>query len=225
MISAEVKEFIEENIDLIEDNKWEEVYESIYPQLGLYHIGEFTQIILEANINPLEYMDYIPYGYLYNSSDLENFTIPDHIKTIGDWAFRGCSGLMGIDIPNSVESIGDYAFQFCEGLTNIIIPDGVANIGWMAFCGCQELTNMVIGNGVTEIGSALFQDCIALKSVTIPSSVVRISTNAFRGCRKLKNIHYLGTKEQWQKIDKRSRWIPRYSNKYIHCTDGDIELK
>ena len=37
--------------------------------------------------------------------------------SIGDRAFRNCSGLTEITIPDSVTSIGDYAFEDCSGLT------------------------------------------------------------------------------------------------------------
>ena len=46
-MNEELKAFIEKNIDLIEDNKWEEVYENDFP------IG-FTETILECGINPLK---------------------------------------------------------------------------------------------------------------------------------------------------------------------------
>lgn len=115
MINDGVKEFIENHIDLIENNEWEEVYNSTY-YLSFNTIGEFTQTMLEANINPLNYLDYIPDYYLYNSNISGKFVIPNNITNIGEEAFRGCSSLTSITIPDSVTSIGSDAFSNCSEL-------------------------------------------------------------------------------------------------------------
>lgn len=53
--------------------------------------------------------------------------------SIGDSAFRNCSGLTSITIPDSVITIGGGAFYGCTGLTSITIPDSVTSIGDSAF--------------------------------------------------------------------------------------------
>ena len=40
-------------------------------------------------------------------------TIPNSVTSIGNYAFRDCSGLTSVSIPNSVTSIGNGAFQNC----------------------------------------------------------------------------------------------------------------
>ena len=82
----ELKQFIEENISLIDANKWDEIYwnaprfdcseenpDGITPYL--------TDILLECGINPLSYMKEIPYGY-YCNSEVEEFIVPDNIERI-----------------------------------------------------------------------------------------------------------------------------------------------
>ena len=57
------------------------------------------------------------------------------VTTIGEAAFRECSGLTSVTIPNSVTSIGHYAFGGCSGLTSVTIGSGVTSIGFHAFDG------------------------------------------------------------------------------------------
>ena len=70
------------------------------------------------------------------------FIIPNSVTSIGDFAFRGCTGLTSITIPNSVTSIGSGAFYGCTGLTSITIPDSVTSIVNHAFFGCSGLTSI-----------------------------------------------------------------------------------
>ncbi|MBQ2426267.1 MAG: leucine-rich repeat domain-containing protein, partial [Lachnospiraceae bacterium] len=42
-------------------------------------------------------------------------TIPDSVTTIGNSAFRYCTGLTSVTIPDSVTTIGNYVFYNCTG--------------------------------------------------------------------------------------------------------------
>ena len=71
----------------------------------------------------------IPESITYNNSKYS-------VTSIGDWAFKECSGLTSVTIPNSVTSIGEAAFNGCSGLTSITIPNSVTSIGDWAFEDC-----------------------------------------------------------------------------------------
>ena len=73
-------------------------------------------------------------------SGCKNTIIPNSVTSIGDWAFRDCSGLTSVNIPNSVTSIGDEAFRGCSGLTRIDVypnPEKVST-GARAFDGVPK---------------------------------------------------------------------------------------
>ena len=121
-------------------------------------------------------------------SGLTSVTIPNSVTSIGSYAFYGCSGLTSITIGNSVTSIGSYAFYGCSGLTSIEIPNSVTSIGKYAFLSCSGLTSVTIPNSVTSIGGGAFSGCSGLTSVTIPNSVTSIGSSAFLGCSGLTSI-------------------------------------
>ncbi|MCM8871999.1 MAG: leucine-rich repeat domain-containing protein [Paludibacteraceae bacterium] len=115
-------------------------------------------------------------------------TIPNSVTSVGEEAFRGCTGLTSVTIPNSVTSIGFWAFLDCTGLTSITIPNSVTSIGNSAFYRCTGLTSVTISNSVTSIGSSVFSGCTGLTSVTIPNSVTSIGELAFYDCTGLTSI-------------------------------------
>ena len=171
---------------------------------------------------------YIKQSCFNGCKSLTNISFPDSITSIGWNAFNGCSSLVNIVIPNSVTSIGSYAFKDCSSLANITIPNSVTSIENYAFSDCSSLANITIPESVTSIGSETFYNCSSLTSITIPESVTSIGQDAFYNCSSLTNITYKGTKEQWNKIDKRIvsgkvDWCDS-TLKTITCTDGVITL-
>ncbi|MDE7377289.1 MAG: leucine-rich repeat domain-containing protein, partial [Muribaculaceae bacterium] len=104
------------------------------------------------------------------------------VIAIGECSFKNCNGLTSVTIPSSVKSIGDYAFYGCS-LSSIDIPDATTSIGNFTFCGCRELASVTIPTSVTSIGEHTFAGCVRLTSVIIPNSVVHIGNGAFFDCR------------------------------------------
>ena len=92
--------------------------------------------------------------------------MPNSVKSIGRYAFQGCSGLTELTLPNSVKSIGDRAFAYCSGLTELTLPNSVTSIGNCAFGGCSGLTELILPNSVTSIGDAAFSECSDLSKIT-----------------------------------------------------------
>ena len=125
-------------------------------------------------------------------SGCKNTDIPDSVTSIGEGAFRGCTGLTSITIPDSVTDIGVSAFEGCTGLISITIPDSVTSIGGVAFCDCTGLTSITIPDSVTSIGGVAFCDCTGLTSITIPDSVTAIGASAFEGCTGLTSVCFMG---------------------------------
>ena len=126
--------------------------------------------------------------YAFYKSGLTSVTIPNSVKSIGEFAFEFCYSLTSIAIPNSVTSIGYSAFLYCSALTYITIPNSVTTIGSGAFSYCKSLTSVKIPNSITSLGNSVFSNCSGLTSVEIPNSVTRIGDYAFAACYTLTSI-------------------------------------
>lgn len=141
MMDEQLKKFIEENINLIEKNtkeSWGEIYKNIYYE----YTGEFTQIMLEAGIDPADVLGYIPVNYL-NRCNIQNYEIPHIVTDIGDYAFCYCSNLTDIEIPNSIIKIGYCSFAYCRSLENVVIENNRINIDDYAFQYCDDLKEII----------------------------------------------------------------------------------
>ena len=133
-------------------------------------------------------------------SSLTSVIIPDSVTSIGDWAFYDCYALTSVVIGDSVTSIGYDAFYHCSSLTSVVLPDSVTSIGMWAFSRCSSLTSVVIPDSVTSIGEWAFSHCTSLTSVVIGDSVTSIGNYAFYGFDALTDVYYTGTEEEWATI-------------------------
>ena len=103
-------------------------------------------------------------------------TFDKDITTIGDKAFQRVTNntpsnwATSITLPESVKTIGDYAFAQCYSLTTINIPDSVTSIGQYAFQSCDAVTTVTIGNSVKSIGSSAFYNCYEIKEIICEST-------------------------------------------------------
>ena len=108
-------------------------------------------------------------------------------------------------------------FSGCTSLLTVNIPKGVEKIGSDVFLRCTSLRSISIPEGVTSLGRSAFQLCSSLVFVNIPRSMRSIERLVCVGCSSLKEIHYNGTKAEWEQIE--GRYLGR--DMTIVCKDGN----
>jgi hypothetical protein len=81
----------------------------------------------------------------YGSSALGTVSLPASLKTIGTYAFRGCTNMVLAPLPvdSLLETIGHGAFEYCSGITAVNLPATVTEIGNSAFYTCSALERLV----------------------------------------------------------------------------------
>ena len=148
----------------------------------------------------------IPDGFCSGMENLKKVTLLPGVQTIGESAFAG-TGIEEFSLPESVTSIGNYAFANCDNLTEVVIPETVTSIGESVFADCENVEKVVWSDKLTEIPKNTFKNCVSLKdidfgnvqsigtsafdtctsltSVNIPDSVTNIGDHAFSGCSSL----------------------------------------
>jgi len=156
----------------------------------------------------------------YNGSET-NISIPENIKSIGEYAFANNYTLKSVIIPKCVTSIGDFAFYGynengdLSSLASVTIPSSVTNIGYKAFDGTTWLENypndfvvagnqilihykgadgsVIIPENINSIGQGAFEACSGLYTVELKRGIVSIGDNAFRACGDLSNATVSGS--------------------------------
>ena len=119
----------------------------------------------------------------YECGNITSITIPNGVKTIGEFAFAGCSNLTKITIPASVTRIADDAFAWCTKLTAIALNSSNKSFVYAGgmllsankkriFAVSRAATSISVPNGVTVLPYGFLAGCTKLTTVALPKSVV-----------------------------------------------------
>ena len=124
----------------------------------------------------------------FSAKGLQSFVMTDHVTSVADNAFAGCSELRDIVMSRQLTSIPKGMFNECYALESIVIPEGVREIGENAFRYCENLRSIVLPSGLKAISDGAFLECGALKCIYLPPTLESIGDAAFMGCRTLVSL-------------------------------------
>ena len=112
--------------------------EKFFKRLALYAAPYGTsgviQVLYESGIDVLNYLDYIPEGAFYSRKIEDIFTVPNHIKVIGERAFQ-FSSLTKLDLSKNsqLEFIREAAFLKSNLTGEVYLPDSLKSLFLSAF--------------------------------------------------------------------------------------------
>ena len=123
----------------------------------------------------------------HKNADSQSFTIPAHVKRIGEYAFYNQNsyygGITGINFSEGLEEIGVRAFyNVAFSATSLIFPSTLRKIGDSAFAEFIEgdtQVNFQLNEGLEEIGEDAFIGVYIKGELKIPSTVRKIGDYAF----------------------------------------------
>ena len=72
----------------------------------------------------------------------DGLVIPEGVEIIEDWAFYGCNNIQSWTLPSTLKTIGSNAFNLCLTMKTIVIPSSVTYISTEAFASCNNLVSV-----------------------------------------------------------------------------------
>ena len=146
--------------------------------------------------------------YYIIGSDTDEFTVPENVSEIGNYAFYNCKQLKKVNLTSYVE-IYAYSFAYCtfesfdfskvyyignnafEGCENIRFAD-LSNAYFVdnsVFENCTALSEVVFGDSISWIGMAAFRNT-ALTEVNVGGDYTVVDEGAFQNCPDLKRVNF-----------------------------------
>ncbi len=136
----------------------------------------------------------------FADSVIEKVDLFDSVTTIGEGAFRNCTGLTELTLPASITNIGADAFEGCTNLEKVNIQCEMSALPEGAFSGLTNLKEVAIGkgdiparcfentaitsidlSGAAVIGERAFAGCTGITEVTLTDDVIAIGSGAWDG--------------------------------------------
>ena len=105
-------------------------------QCKVSDLPKYIPRILNTNLHKLHCM--------FVEGNFDDFSIPEGITRIGDYAFYDCDNLALTSLPDGITRIGDYAFYGCDNLALISLPESLISIGGQQAQPCQVQRRTIV---------------------------------------------------------------------------------
>lgn len=133
----------------------------------------------------------------YRKDKITEIVLPNSVKTIGYYAFYGCTELSTINLPSGL-TVLEACFSNCTKLTSLCIPASVQKIKTDVFWNCKSLSNVTVeksnatfysvGNCIIRTADKAVVFANAHSKIPSDGSVKTIATKAFSGVNELTDV-------------------------------------
>ena len=184
--------------------------------------GAFYGCEALKNVKLPEGLPVISKAMFRECSALFEIALPDGVLAIDEAAFAGCTSLHWVISLENLAYIGKYAFLGTECLSNtetnavmngilisgpnetnyydsVVIPDGVRRIAPDALNSIKGI-NIAFPDSLEALDPGAVSESIFLNKAYLPAGAV-MHDEPFEMCPGLDEIHYAGTKEQWNELN------------------------
>ena len=161
--------------------------------------------------------------YKYKGVMPDNYTVTvgENITVVADGAFSDCETLVSVTLPDGLTRLGNSLFFHCKRLFAVTIPDKVTEIGENTFAGCNQLKSVTLPDSAVSVGKNAFADCLTMATVVLPHSLQRIGEDAFVGCPQLYEVIYIGTREEFDRIQMEEGTRKRLEGNLIFAVSSE----
>lgn len=117
-------------------------------------------------------------GTFRNMQDLKKVIFNGSLREIGDYTFRGCTGIEEMSVPDTVTVLGMGVFYNCPSLKKVYLSENITILEVMTFWHCTSLTDLEWNAEKLYIEESAFMKC-PLQSFDF-SKTQSIDESAFR---------------------------------------------
>lgn len=158
----------------------------------------------------------IPYGAFDNCSMITDLSIPKSVASVGENAFRGCTGLKKLSIPfvGSSRTATGYSstFGYPFGYSSSSVDGYTSQYYESSKCYYYNIPSSIEDVEITDqstIPYGAFYNCSKIKNIRLNNVITDISINAFYGLSGMENVYFDGSLEEWCNINCTS-YRPNY---------------
>lgn len=168
-----------------------------------YFEGAFDSTVVDKR--KLENKPYVAYSIKESKVVYTEVPKPTTGLANNEIWFKANQPVTESDIISAFTNANIIGLKYEDDWYKIVYDDEVSEIDW-----CNSENVQLPGSRMTEI--------------YLPNSVTGIWPKAFGRCTSLTSITFNGTMEEWNSVNKGSKWNANVPATYVQCTDGQVAL-